>query len=216
MRVTSFPLGPIETNSYILDDGKNALSIDVGGDPAPILDFLARENLTLLATIITHQHFDHLYGVHALQEKLGTPCYCPKGDAPIENTESTKGGLWGLPRVPEFRKSISLTGKIPSVLSILKFFPLPVIRQAASPSTFLTQKASSRATASSTALWAERISPSAITKNSSKVSGIICSRCPRIPPSIRDTALSPISARKALRIPSSGKAAPGSLPETLP
>ena len=104
MRVTSFPLGPIETNSYILDDGKNALSIDVGGDPAPILDFLSRENLTLLATIITHQHFDHLYGVHALQEKLGTPCYCPKGDAPIENTESTKGGLWGLPRVPEFRK----------------------------------------------------------------------------------------------------------------
>ena len=88
MRVTSFPLGPIETNSYILDDGKNALSIDVGGDPAPILDFLSRENLTLLATIITHQHFDHLYGVHALQEKLGTPCYCPKGDAPIENTES--------------------------------------------------------------------------------------------------------------------------------
>ena len=66
MRVTSFPLGPIETNSYILDDGKNALSIDVGGDPAPILDFLSRENLTLLATIITHQHFDHLYGVHAL------------------------------------------------------------------------------------------------------------------------------------------------------
>ena len=53
MRVTSFPLGPIETNSYILDDGKNALSIDVGGDPAPILDFLSRENLTLLATIIT-------------------------------------------------------------------------------------------------------------------------------------------------------------------
>ena len=104
MRVTSFPLGPIETNSYILDDGKNALSIDVGGDPAPILDFLSRENLTLLATIITHQHFDHLYGVHALQEKLGTPCYCPKGDAPIENTESTKGGRWGLPRVPEFRK----------------------------------------------------------------------------------------------------------------
>ena len=48
MRVTSFPLGPIETNSYILDDGKNALSIDVGGDPAPILDFLSRENLTLL------------------------------------------------------------------------------------------------------------------------------------------------------------------------
>lgn len=104
MRVTSFPLGPIETNSYILDDGTSALSIDVGGDPAPILEFLAKEKLTLLATIITHQHFDHLYGVHALQEKLGTPCYCPKGDAPIEETESTKGGLWGLPKVPDFKK----------------------------------------------------------------------------------------------------------------
>ena len=93
MRVTSFPLGPIETNSYILDDGKNALSIDVGGDPAPILDFLSRENLTLLATIITHQHFDHLYGVHALQEKLGTPCYCPKGDG--INKRRTLGAAQG-------------------------------------------------------------------------------------------------------------------------
>ena len=78
-----------------------------GRDPAPILDFLSRENLTLLATIITHQHFDHLYGVHALQEKLGTPCYCPKGDAPIENTESNKRRTLGAAQGSRIQERVS-------------------------------------------------------------------------------------------------------------
>ena len=54
MHVNSFPLGPLGTNSYILDNGIEALAIDVGGDPADMLAFLSRNNLKLLAILITH------------------------------------------------------------------------------------------------------------------------------------------------------------------
>ena len=110
MRITSFPLGPIETNSYILDNGRDALSIDVGGDPAPILAFLQREKLTLLAILVTHRHFDHLYGIHALQEALHVPAYVPTGDDCIAETESSRGGIWGMPLVPDF-EATPLPGK---------------------------------------------------------------------------------------------------------
>lgn len=110
MRITSFPLGPIETNSYILDNGRDALSIDVGGDPAPILAFLQKEKLTLLAILVTHRHFDHLYGIHALQEALHVPAYVPTGDDCIAQTESSRGGIWGMPLVPDF-EATPLPGK---------------------------------------------------------------------------------------------------------
>ena len=66
--IETFPLGPLGTNSYLVHRDGEALAIDVGGDPAPVTAFLQAKGLKLLAILVTHQHFDHLYGVHALQE----------------------------------------------------------------------------------------------------------------------------------------------------
>lgn len=102
MPVAVFPLGPIQTNSYVLHDGKNAVAIDVGGDPAPVSDYLSKNGLTLKAICITHMHFDHLYGVSALSKDTGAPVFTPEQDAPLLSTEMSKGGLWNLPEVPNF------------------------------------------------------------------------------------------------------------------
>lgn len=110
MRVTSYPLGPLGTNSYIADDGHSALAIDVGGDPAPMLDFLEKNGLKLAAILITHRHFDHLYGVHALQEATGVSCYIPSGEASLASSEASLGGIWGMPLVPPFRETPLETG----------------------------------------------------------------------------------------------------------
>lgn len=115
MRVTNYPLGPIETNSYILDNGKEALSIDVGGDPTPILNFLKENGLTLCAILITHQHFDHLYGVHAIQQALKVPAYVPSGDNVLADTESARGGIWGMPMVPPFTAQDLPAGKVMTI-----------------------------------------------------------------------------------------------------
>ena len=105
MHVNSFPLGPLGTNSYILDNGIEALAIDVGGDPADMLAFLSRKNLKLLAILITHRHFDHLYGVAALQKVLDVPCYLPSGEDVLRDSEAAQGGIWGMPMVPAFSET---------------------------------------------------------------------------------------------------------------
>lgn len=105
MHVNSFPLGPLGTNSYFLDNGIEALAIDVGGDPADMLAFLSRNNLKLLAILITHRHFDHLYGVAALQKVLDVPCYLPSGEDVLRDSEAAQGGIWGMPMVPAFSET---------------------------------------------------------------------------------------------------------------
>ncbi len=105
MHVNPFPLGPLGTNSYILDNGIEALAIDVGGDPADMLAFLSRNNLKLLAILITHRHFDHLYGVAALQKVLDVPCYLPSGEDVLRDSEAAQGGIWGMPMVPAFSET---------------------------------------------------------------------------------------------------------------
>ncbi|MDO5538176.1 MAG: MBL fold metallo-hydrolase [Desulfovibrionaceae bacterium] len=105
MRITTFSLGPLGTNSYVFDNGSEALAIDVGGDPAPMVEFLEQNGLKLAAILITHMHFDHLYGVAALQKALNVPAYVPAGDEPISRTEASLGGIWGMPPVPGFKET---------------------------------------------------------------------------------------------------------------
>lgn len=102
MSVEKFPLGPLATNSYLITKGQAAVAIDVGGDPADMLASIHGQNLTLAAICLTHMHFDHLYGVADLAEATGAPVYAPTGDAVLMETESGKGGIWGLPKVKEF------------------------------------------------------------------------------------------------------------------
>ena len=105
MPVATFPLGPLNTNSYILHESnetKGAVAIDVGGDPAPMLAYLEQHKLVLKAICLTHCHFDHLYGVAELAEKTGSPIYSPPGDEALAQTESGRGGIWGMPLVPPF------------------------------------------------------------------------------------------------------------------
>lgn len=102
MPIATFPLGPLGTNSYLLNAGPRAVAIDVGGDPAPMLEYLAAHKLTLDAICLTHRHFDHVYGVASLAEATGAPVYSPAGDEAIATTESGMGGIWGMPLVTPF------------------------------------------------------------------------------------------------------------------
>lgn len=111
MSVATFPLGPLSTNSYIIDAEKDAVAIDVGGDPAPMLTYLRDQNLTLVAICLTHRHFDHLYGVADLAEATGAPIFAPTGDDVIADSESATGGIWGMPPVKPFQARALDPGK---------------------------------------------------------------------------------------------------------
>ncbi|MBQ9536866.1 MAG: MBL fold metallo-hydrolase [Desulfovibrionaceae bacterium] len=102
MSLACFPLGPLQTNSYVLHTTTQAVVIDVGGDPQPIMEYLHNNQLALSAICITHMHFDHIYGVAHLARHTQAPVYAPFGDEPIADTEASRGGIWGFPLVEPF------------------------------------------------------------------------------------------------------------------
>jgi len=102
MRITSFPLGPLETNCYVLDHEGRAVAVDPGGDPAEVVDFLRAGKLALEHILVTHLHFDHISGCAALARATGAPILAPEGDAYLLDTELGRGGVYGFPVVDPF------------------------------------------------------------------------------------------------------------------
>ena len=106
MSIASFPIGPIDTNCHVVYNNSDALVVDPGGDMRSGLDevlgFIAQKKLKVLAILLTHFHFDHIYGVADLKRATNAPVYGPKGDAWLLETELGGGGAWGFPKVPTF------------------------------------------------------------------------------------------------------------------
>ena len=66
MQIFTLTLGICATNCYIAAIGSNALVVDPADDGERISAFLHDKNLTPSACVITHAHFDHIYGLDAL------------------------------------------------------------------------------------------------------------------------------------------------------
>ncbi len=83
--VRTFPVGPLETNCYILADGTRgtALCIDPGASAALIKDAMASEQWTPCGIVLTHGHGDHLGAVSALRKAWDVPLYVHALDAPM-------------------------------------------------------------------------------------------------------------------------------------
>ena len=65
----------INSNMYVIVDGKNALVIDPHED-SEILDKL--EGVKNIDILLTHEHPDHISGIYWLQEKFNCKIYCTK------------------------------------------------------------------------------------------------------------------------------------------
>ncbi|MGB2710660.1 MAG: MBL fold metallo-hydrolase, partial [Conexibacter sp.] len=64
------------TNTYLVADqpGGSAVLVDAGGPVAPLLDALARDELTLTHVLLTHHHYDHVAELdQVLARHPGTP-----------------------------------------------------------------------------------------------------------------------------------------------
>jgi glyoxylase-like metal-dependent hydrolase (beta-lactamase superfamily II) len=64
------------SNTYVVADerGGHAVMIDAGGPVAPLLEFIARGQLTLTHVLLTHHHHDHVAQLdEVLERHPGTP-----------------------------------------------------------------------------------------------------------------------------------------------
>lgn len=83
MLVKTLPLGPYETNCYIVTD-ENTLEcavIDPGDESNTVLNYIEANRLIVKYILITHGHFDHTGAVEEVRLATGTPVFIHSMDA---------------------------------------------------------------------------------------------------------------------------------------
>lgn len=93
MEIKRFVLGPIQTNTYLLIDGNNALLIDPASKPEKLIDILG--DLNLVGILLTHGHFDHIKAVDGLENKYHCPVYLHEADEQLAR-DKYAGDIFGL------------------------------------------------------------------------------------------------------------------------
>ena len=91
-------VGMVSTNCYIVSNvvTKQAFIVDPGDSPEPIMKYVDGEGLTVEAVLLTHGHFDHIYGVEALCKKYDATLYAHEDEVevlkdPVKNVSSMIG-----------------------------------------------------------------------------------------------------------------------------
>lgn len=107
MPIAVFPIGPLETNAYLVHSGSDAILVDAGGDLRGglngIIEFITSHKLTLHAVLLTHMHFDHVLGVAQLVKQYpNMKVLGSKADDSLLQSSFGGNGSWGMPPVARF------------------------------------------------------------------------------------------------------------------
>lgn len=77
MNIKAQPMGPYQTNCYIVTINNKDLIIDPGVDAT---NWVLENSSNPIAILNTHGHFDHVWSNQEISTKLNIPIYCPKDD----------------------------------------------------------------------------------------------------------------------------------------
>ena len=82
VNIHTLPLGPLQTNCYILSgkDSRKCCVIDPGDQADLVLEYLTDNALTVEAILLTHGHFDHVGAVREIAAEAGCAVYICPGD----------------------------------------------------------------------------------------------------------------------------------------
>ncbi len=87
--VKQIPTGPIEENCYVIHNDKHALIVDPGNDSHKIIDEITAREVSPVAVLITHAHYDHIGALEEIRSHYNIPVYI----SPIEQDWLTDPNL---------------------------------------------------------------------------------------------------------------------------
>jgi hydroxyacylglutathione hydrolase len=119
--IQKFTVNPFQENTYLLsDESGEAVLVDAGfyfpEERRQILDYLKKNELTLVRLVNTHCHFDHLMGVDFLRQKFGIPFVCHTDDAFWLDMVSGQSQSFGIPM-----KNVAMADGFISETDVIRF-----------------------------------------------------------------------------------------------
>lgn len=75
------PLGPLQTNCYLLSKGQSCLVIDPGDEADKLVQLINKGCLKPQAILLTHAHFDHIGAVDVIRDHYDLPVYLHKKES---------------------------------------------------------------------------------------------------------------------------------------
>lgn len=105
MKWTRIPLGPIQTNAYLLEDEEGSvLIVDPGAEANKLISLIKKKNVEPLAILLTHAHFDHIGALDAVREEWNVPVYLHEEEKDWLHDPSLNGSArllsWGITAKP--------------------------------------------------------------------------------------------------------------------
>lgn len=76
-------VGQLQTNCYVIQEGRDAIVVDPGDEPVRIARFLKSLEAKLTVILATHTHFDHVLGVDELRKQTSARFVIHQDDLPM-------------------------------------------------------------------------------------------------------------------------------------
>lgn len=93
MEIKQFVNSVFNSNTFVIHDDRHAVIVDMG-DFLPVKEYLEKNNLAPSALLVTHVHYDHIYGIPSFMNEFpDTPIFTSS-----EGKESFKNPKWNFSR----------------------------------------------------------------------------------------------------------------------
>jgi len=97
MELRVLPVGPLQTNAYLLTCAGEAMLVDPGDEPETLLAAISASGCRLSVLLCTHGHFDHVSAAAAIQQQWKLPLLCHELDAEIIQRMPAVQAAYGFP-----------------------------------------------------------------------------------------------------------------------